>query len=102
MDFLRPVRTFDNYQQARRVAGGPDGGGQEVRRRPGRQPGRADRLLRFFSLFPLLLVFTTILGFVLHGDPSAQNSVEHSVLGQFPIIGSSSSSTRSPAAWPRW
>jgi YihY family inner membrane protein len=41
----------------------------------------------FFSLFPLLLVFVTILGFVLAGDASAQKSVEHSVLGQFPIIG---------------
>jgi membrane protein len=40
----------------------------------------------FFSLFPLLLVFVTVLGFVLHGDPSAQKSVENSVLGQFPII----------------
>jgi membrane protein len=42
----------------------------------------------FFSLFPLLLAMVTILGFVLHGDPSAQASVEHSVLGQFPIINS--------------
>ena len=41
----------------------------------------------FFSLFPLLLVFMTILGFVLQGDPGAQSSIEHSVLGQFPIIG---------------
>ena len=42
----------------------------------------------FFSLFPLLLVLVTILGFVLQGDPSAQKSVENSVLGQFPVIGS--------------
>jgi membrane protein len=41
----------------------------------------------FFSLFPLLLVFVTILGFVLQGDPSAQASVLHSTLSQFPIIG---------------
>lgn len=41
----------------------------------------------FFSLFPLLLVFVTVLGFVLQGDPSAQESVVHSALGQFPIIG---------------
>ena len=41
----------------------------------------------FFSLFPLLMVFVTILGFVLQGDPSAQESVKNSVLGQFPIIG---------------
>jgi membrane protein len=41
----------------------------------------------FFSLFPLLLVFVTILGFVLQGDTSAQDSIRHSVLKQFPIIG---------------
>jgi membrane protein len=41
----------------------------------------------FFSLFPLLLVFVTILGFVLDGDPGAQKAIENSVLSQFPIIG---------------
>jgi membrane protein len=41
----------------------------------------------FFSLFPLLLVFVTILGFVLEGNTSAQDSVLHSTLSQFPIIG---------------
>ncbi|HEV3046872.1 MAG TPA: YihY/virulence factor BrkB family protein [Solirubrobacteraceae bacterium] len=41
----------------------------------------------FVSLFPLLLVFVTVLGFVLQGNPSAQNSVLHSTLHQFPIIG---------------
>ncbi len=41
----------------------------------------------FFSLFPLLLVFVTVLGFVLEGNPNAQESVLHSTLSQFPIIG---------------
>jgi membrane protein len=41
----------------------------------------------FFSLFPLLLVFVTVLGFVLQGDAGAQRSVLHSTLSQFPIIG---------------
>ncbi len=41
----------------------------------------------FFSLFPLLLVFLTILGFVLQGDPGAQQSIRQSVLSQFPIVG---------------
>jgi membrane protein len=41
----------------------------------------------FFALFPLLLLFTTVLGFVLQGNPSAQQAVIHSALGQFPIIG---------------
>ncbi len=42
----------------------------------------------FFALFPLLLLFTTVLGFILQGNPSAQHSIIHSALGQFPIIGS--------------
>jgi membrane protein len=41
----------------------------------------------FFSLFPLLLVFVTILGFVLQGDTSSLHSVENSVRSQFPGIG---------------
>lgn len=39
------------------------------------------------SLFPLLLLFTTCLGFALSGDPSLQHSVLHSALREFPIIG---------------
>lgn len=41
----------------------------------------------FFSVFPLLLVLVTILGYVLQGDPSTQASIRDSVLSQFPIIG---------------
>ncbi len=41
----------------------------------------------FFALFPLLLVFVTVLGFVLEGNRGAQESVLHSTLSQFPIIG---------------
>jgi YihY family inner membrane protein len=41
----------------------------------------------FASLFPLLLLLVTVLGFVLEGDPKTQASILHSALGQFPIIG---------------
>jgi YihY family inner membrane protein len=41
----------------------------------------------FLSLFPLLLVFVTVLGFVLQGNQGAQDSVLHSTLSQFPVIG---------------
>jgi YihY family inner membrane protein len=41
----------------------------------------------FFSLFPLLLVFTTVLGFILSGHPSLQEKVLRSALSQFPILG---------------
>jgi YihY family inner membrane protein len=41
----------------------------------------------FFSLFPLLLVFTTALGFILNGHTALQDKILHSALRQFPIIG---------------
>lgn len=41
----------------------------------------------FLSLFPLLLVLVTVLGFVLRGDAGAQRDVLHSALSQFPVIG---------------
>src|SRR5438552_6821287 len=41
----------------------------------------------FFSLFPLLLVFTTLLGFILSGHTTLQDKIVHSTLAQFPIIG---------------
>jgi len=40
----------------------------------------------FVSLFPLLLVLVTVLGFVLQGDPDEQQRILNGALGQFPII----------------
>jgi YihY family inner membrane protein len=40
----------------------------------------------FVSLFPLLLVFVTILGFVLEGNPTLKEEILEGTLGQFPII----------------
>ncbi|HET6815990.1 MAG TPA: YihY/virulence factor BrkB family protein [Mycobacteriales bacterium] len=41
----------------------------------------------FLSLFPLLLLAATILGFVLNGDSALQQKLLGSALRQFPIIG---------------
>ncbi len=41
----------------------------------------------FFSLFPLLLVLTTVLGYVLAGNPDLRQEAVDSVLTQFPVIG---------------
>ncbi len=41
----------------------------------------------FFSIFPLLLVATTVLGFALQGDPSLRDRIVGTALGQFPLIG---------------
>ncbi len=43
----------------------------------------------FVSLFPLLLVFVTILGFILEGNPSLRAEIEKGTLGKFPLLGDS-------------
>jgi membrane protein len=40
----------------------------------------------FVSLFPLLLVLVTVLGFVLQGDPHLRTEVLNGALGQIPLI----------------
>jgi membrane protein len=42
----------------------------------------------FFSLFPLLLVFVSVLGFVLQDDPSLRADVVDSALARIPVVGS--------------
>ena len=41
----------------------------------------------FFSLFPLLLAFVSILGFVLQDNPALQDDVLDSALARIPVIG---------------
>ena len=87
VDILRPVRAFDRFQQRRRWLALPVA---VLKKFGDDQAGSLAALVAyyaFFALFPLLLVMTTILGFVLQGDPGAQSAVENSVLGQFPVIG---------------
>lgn len=41
----------------------------------------------FLSLFPALLLLTTVLGVILVGHPQLQQQVLHSAVAQFPVIG---------------
>jgi YihY family inner membrane protein len=50
----------------------------------------------FLSLFPLLLVFSTVLGFLLPGNPGLREQLVDSALAQFPIIGDQLTSTAQP------
>lgn len=87
MDFTRPLRRFDAFQQSRRWLALPMA---VVKKSSDDQGGNLASLLAwygFFSLFPLLLVFATILGFVLAGDSGTRQSVEHSVTNSFPAVG---------------
>jgi membrane protein len=87
VDLLRPIRAFDRSQQRHLWLAVPLA---VVKKFSDDHGGRLAALVSyyaFFSLFPLLLLMVTILGFVLQGNPGAQKSVEKSVLGQFPVIG---------------
>jgi membrane protein len=87
MDVKRSVASFDRFQQRRKWLAIPMA---VVRKFGNDQGGNLAALVAyyaFFSLFPLLLVFTTLLGFVLAGHPGVRQSVEDSVLKQFPVIG---------------
>ena len=42
----------------------------------------------FFSLFPLLLVLVTVVGWALAGDPALRDRVVDSAVSQFPAVGS--------------
>jgi membrane protein len=87
MDLLGPARAFDRYQQRHRWLAIPVAVVRKFSRDRAGSLAAVVAYYGFFSLFPLLLVMTTVLGFVLRSHPSAQLAVEHSVLGQFPIIG---------------
>lgn len=60
------------------------------------QTGRSAALVShfgFISVFPLFLVFTTILGFVLQDDPELQAKIVDSALAKLPLIGSTLASS---------
>lgn len=87
MDVLAPIKRFDRFQQRHRGLAIP----MAVIRKFGQdQAGRQAALVAyyaFFSLFPLLLVFVTVLGYVLQHDPTQLHSVEQSVRNNFPAVG---------------
>ena len=86
--FLRArLDAFDGYQQRSRRLGFVVAVFKRFDDDQASQMGALIAYYGFFSLFPLLLVFVTVLGFVLEGSPSTQASVLHSTLSQFPIIG---------------
>ena len=87
MDVKRPLRAIDRYQQRHPALAVP----LAVLRKFGDdQGGNLAGLIAFrafFSLFPLLLLLTTVLGYVLAGNPDLRREAVDSVLTQFPVIG---------------
>jgi membrane protein len=82
-----PIKAIDRFQRRHAVLAVPYA---VIKKFGDDQAGGLSALIAYYgflSLFPLLLLFTSILGFVLQGHPHAEQSVVHSALNQIPVIG---------------
>jgi YihY family inner membrane protein len=87
MELRATMQRVDDFQQRHTVTAFPFG---VVKKYGDDQGGNLAAMITYYgflSLFPLLLVFFTVLGFVLHGHPGLQDSLRTSALSDFPIIG---------------
>ncbi|HEX3735864.1 MAG TPA: YhjD/YihY/BrkB family envelope integrity protein [Solirubrobacterales bacterium] len=87
MDAKAPLRRFDRYQQRHRALAAAVGVFKKFGDDEGGSMVSLIAYRAFFSLFPLLLLMTTILGYLLADDPSLRERVVESTLSQFPVIG---------------
>ena len=81
------IRKADRFQQHHGVLGFPFA---VIQKFGNDQAGSRAALIAYyglFALFPLLLLFTTILGYALRGNEKLQANLINSALGTFPIIG---------------
>lgn len=83
----RVVASIDAYQRRHRWLGFPVAVVYKFADDQGPYLAALITYYGFLSLFPLLLLLVTILGFVLQGDPDLQAELVDSALAQFPIIG---------------
>jgi membrane protein len=81
------VGWFDRLQRRRSAFGFPLALRQKYAEDQGSYLAAIVTYYAFLSLFPLLLVAATVLGFALRGHPVLQQRVGESVLGTFPIVG---------------
>jgi membrane protein len=81
------VSRIDSYQQRHHWAGFPLAVAYKFADDQGGYLAALITYYGFLSLFPLLLLGVTILGFVLQGNPELQQEVLGSALRQFPIVG---------------
>jgi YihY family inner membrane protein len=82
-----PVRSLDRFQQRHPALAVPVAVGRKFGEDEGGNLTALIAYRAFFSLFPLLLLLTSVLGFVLADDPGLRKDAIDSVLGQFPVVG---------------
>jgi membrane protein len=85
--FGKRYSAFDRFQQRHRWLGFPLAVLQKYADDQGGYLAATITYYGFFAIFPLLLVLTTVLGFVLQGHRDLERRIVNSALGQFPVIG---------------
>lgn len=98
MDPLAPIKTFDRFQRRHAVLAIPVAVLRNISDQGAGNAAVVIAYWAFFSIFPLLLLFSTILGFVLQGHPSVEHDLVNSALKQFPIVGADLSSLHGSGA----
>lgn len=91
MAFMTRLRAqahrVDRFQQRHPVLAFPAAVYQELQDQKAGYLGAILTFFAFVSLFPLLLILTTVLGAVLRSHPKLQQDVLNSALVDFPVIG---------------
>ncbi len=87
MDIRARLSDADRYQRDRPWLAFPIAVWQKYSDDEGGRLSAALAYYGVYSIFPLLLVFVSVLGFVLHGHPKLERSIVDSALGQFPVVG---------------
>jgi YihY family inner membrane protein len=91
MAFLSRLRAMagrvDRFQQRHPVLAFPVAVYRELQATKAGYLGAMLTFFAFVSLFPLLLILTTVLGAVLRSNPKLQQDVLNSALVDFPVIG---------------
>ena len=81
------VQRVDSYQQRHAWVGFPLAVVYKFADDQGSYLAALIAYYAFLSLFPLLLLLVTVLGYVLHGNPGLQRDLVGSAVSEFPIIG---------------
>jgi YihY family inner membrane protein len=81
------VARFDGWQRRRRWAAFVVGVAKKYSEDGAARHGARIAYYAFFSIFPLMLAFVSILGFVLEGDAEARQDILDSAYADLPVVG---------------
>src|SRR3954453_534822 len=81
------VYSLHEFQRRHRILGVPLGVVYKFFDDQGGSLAAVIAYYAFVAIFPILLIASSVLGFVLQGHPSLQQQILNSALAQFPIVG---------------